>query len=191
MVNRIVLFLWLILFGFVHAHAAIFHGSENHIWEFFNAGYDAVCRANTGYDGSEKLSSAYDVALSRAQTDDERRTEERRTSFALIARLLAAKGAELVDDAAKLPVGRLGNPMKVPGPQNTPTTIGGREFSGHALDQMQGRGFMPSVVENTIQRGTTFSTRVGTTGYFDSVNRVRVITDAASGRVVTVIPGAP
>lgn len=74
--------------------------------------------------------------------------------------------------------------MKVPGPQNTPTAIGGREFSGHALDQMQGRGFMPSVVENTIQRGTTFPTRTGTTGYFDPVNRVRVITDTASGRVV-------
>lgn len=104
----------------------------------------------------------------------------------------AAKGGVgVVDDAARLPVGRLGNPMQVPGPQNIRTTIAGREFSGHALDQMQGRGFMPSVVENTIQRGTTFPTGAGTTGYFDSVNRVRVITDTASGRVVTVIPGAP
>jgi RHS repeat-associated protein len=104
----------------------------------------------------------------------------------------AAKGgAGLVDDAAKLPVGRLGNPVQVPGPQNVPTTISGRQFSGHALDQMQGRGLMPSVVENTIQRGATFPTRAGTTGYFDAVNRVRVITDTASGRVVTVIPGAP
>lgn len=103
----------------------------------------------------------------------------------------AKTGVGLVDDAARLPVGRLGNPMQVPGPQNIRTTISGREFSGHALDQMQGRGFMPSVVENTVQRGTTFPTGSGTTGYFDSVNRVRVITDTASGRVVTVIPGAP
>lgn len=50
---------------------------------------------------------------------------------------------------------------------------------------------MPSVVENTIKHGTIFSTRTGTIGYFDSVNRVRVITDSASGRVVTVILGAP
>lgn len=105
--------------------------------------------------------------------------------------IAANTGVGLVDDAARLPVGRLGNPMQVPSPQNIRTTISGREFAGHALDQMQGRGFMPSVVENTIQRGTSFPTGAGTTGYFDSVNRVRVITDAASGRVVTVIPGAP
>jgi hypothetical protein len=103
----------------------------------------------------------------------------------------AKAGVGLVDDAARLPVGRLGNPMQVPGPQNIRTTISGREFSGHALDQIQGRGFVPSVVENTIQQGTTFPTGAGTTGYFDWVNRVRVITDSASGRVVTVIPGAP
>lgn len=70
-------------------------------------------------------------------------------------------------------------------------TIGGRQFSGHALDQMQGRGFLPSVVENTTQQGTTFPTRSGTTGFCDPVNRVRVITYPATGRVVTVIPGVP
>jgi hypothetical protein len=75
--------------------------------------------------------------------------------------------------------------------RNQATTISGRQFTGHALDQMQNRGFMPSVVENTISQGTTFSTRAGTTGFYDAVNNVRVITDSASGRVVTVIPGAP
>lgn len=75
--------------------------------------------------------------------------------------------------------------------RNSPTTIGGRQYSGHALDQMQNRGLMPSVVENTIRTGTTFPTRAGTTGYFDAANNVRVITDTATGRVVTVIPGAP
>jgi filamentous hemagglutinin len=77
--------------------------------------------------------------------------------------------------------------------RNAEATIGGRSFSGHALDQMQNRGFMPSVVENTIRTETTFPTRAGTgtTGFFDSINNVRVITDTATGRVVTVIPGVP
>ncbi len=75
--------------------------------------------------------------------------------------------------------------------RNEPTTINGHEFSGHALDQMQNRGIMPSVVENTIRSGQTFSTRAGTTGFYDSVNNVRVITNSETGRIVTVIRGAP
>ena len=35
-------------------------------------------------------------------------------------------------------------------PYNTPTVINGRAYSGHALDQMQGRGLVPSIAENTI-----------------------------------------
>lgn len=55
----------------------------------------------------------------------------------------------------RTPVGRSGqqthflNP-NAPQPRNSPTTINGRDFSGHALDRMQERGFTPSVVENTI-----------------------------------------
>ncbi|MCW5746787.1 MAG: DUF4258 domain-containing protein [Alphaproteobacteria bacterium] len=75
--------------------------------------------------------------------------------------------------------------------RNSATTIGGRQYSGHALDQMQNRGIMPSVVENTIRTGTAFPTRAGTTGYYDAVNNIRVITNTATGRVVTTIPGAP
>ncbi|WP_353928955.1 hypothetical protein WJM97_11505 [Okeanomitos corallinicola TIOX110] len=73
---------------------------------------------------------------------------------------------------------------------NTPTTIGGREYSGHALDQIQGRGLTPSVVENTIQSGQQIPGKIpGTTAYYDSINNVTVITDTASGRVVTDAPG--
>ncbi len=91
-------------------------------------------------------------------------------------------------------LGRSGEPLinaAIQPLRNEATTISGRQFTGHALDQMQNRGFMPSVVENTISQGTTFSTRAGTTGFYDAVNNVRVITDSASGRIVTVIPGAP
>jgi hypothetical protein len=75
--------------------------------------------------------------------------------------------------------------------RNQATTIGGRQFSGHALDVMQNRGIVPSVVENTIQTGQPFATRVGTQGFFDAVNNVRVIISDQFGRVVTVIRGAP
>ncbi|WP_139334007.1 DUF4258 domain-containing protein [Acidiphilium rubrum] len=72
-------------------------------------------------------------------------------------------------------------------------TINGREFSGHALDQMQNRGIPPSAVENAIKPGNLFSTNEakGTYGYFDKSNDLRVITNIQSGRVVTVIPGSP
>lgn len=92
-------------------------------------------------------------------------------------------------------VGRLGWEIRYPHYQNatrhTPTTIQNRLYSGHALDQMQNRGFVPSVVENTINKGQVFSTKSGTVGYYDCVNNVRVIINSNNGKVVTVIPGAP
>lgn len=89
------------------------------------------------------------------------------------------------------PVGRSGNPLGSVGP-NQPTTIGGRAYIGHAIDQMQARGISPSVVENTIQHGVPGRPQPvgsGTTSHFDPVNNITVITDTASGRVVTVFPG--
>ncbi|MDR1423274.1 MAG: DUF4258 domain-containing protein [Azoarcus sp.] len=75
--------------------------------------------------------------------------------------------------------------------RNEPTVINDREYSGHALDRMQERGLMPSTIENTIDTGTQFTTRAGTTGFYDAVNNLRVIVNSVTGRVVTVIPGAP
>jgi RHS repeat-associated protein len=71
--------------------------------------------------------------------------------------------------------------------RNASANIGGRTYTGHALDQMQNRGLTPSVIENTISSGAT---RAGNTAaeirYFDSVNNLSVVLDRASGRVVTV-----
>ncbi|RMH78680.1 MAG: hypothetical protein D6681_19880, partial [Calditrichaeota bacterium] len=75
--------------------------------------------------------------------------------------------------------------------RNTATEIGERRFSGHALDQMQNRGIMPSIVDNTIKTGITFPTKPGTIGYFDPVNNIRIITNAENGTVITVIRGVP
>jgi hypothetical protein len=107
---------------------------------------------------------------------------------------LAAKGGMGAGTEATGYLGRSGNELKNAPYQttrNVPEQINGREYSGHALDQMQNRGIMPSVVENTIGTGVRYSTRVGTTGFYDSINNVRVIINSETGRVVTVIKGTP
>jgi hypothetical protein len=106
----------------------------------------------------------------------------------------AGRGAGQIDDAvsASTTVGRRGQQVTFPNPsapvpRNAPGTVGGREFSGHAFDRMQERGFVPSVVENAIQNGTVSAGRAaGTLRHFDPVNDFNVITNAATGGVVTV-----
>lgn len=73
--------------------------------------------------------------------------------------------------------------------RNALDIINGRLFSGHALDQMQNRGIMPSVVENTIKKGKPFPTGAGTIGYYEGENNIRVILDSRSGKIITVIFG--
>jgi hypothetical protein len=73
---------------------------------------------------------------------------------------------------------------------NAPTTIGGRPYSGHAIDRMQQRGIPPSVVENTIQHGHVGpGSTPGTVVHYDPVNNVSVVVDPATRRVVTVSNG--
>jgi hypothetical protein len=50
------------------------------------------------------------------------------------------------------PIGSRRSQMNVP-EVNERGTFDGRNYSGHAFDQMQGRGITPTVVENAIQRG--------------------------------------
>lgn len=73
--------------------------------------------------------------------------------------------------------------------RNPSVKINDYNYSGHALDQMQNRGIVPSIVENTIRNGRIFPTRSGTIGYFDPVNKVRVVADAEAGKIITVIRG--
>ncbi|MGN4105475.1 DUF4258 domain-containing protein, partial [Burkholderia gladioli] len=103
----------------------------------------------------------------------------------------SASTSRATNSEATSPVGVSGSPMTVPRGTNVPATINGVDYSAHAIDQMQGRGIPPSVVQNTIQNGAVYPTGAGTTGYYDPVNNVRVITNSTNGRVVTVIPGAP
>jgi len=84
------------------------------------------------------------------------------------------------------------SPLLVQPGTNLPATINGIDYSGHALDQMQGRGFMPSVVENTLQVGTPFPGNLpGTGGLYDAVNNISVIRNLSTGNIITVRNGAP
>jgi hypothetical protein len=73
--------------------------------------------------------------------------------------------------------------------RNKSAVINGRKYTGHALDRMQDRGFMPSVIENTFVEGQTLpGSFTGTFEYYDAVNKVKVIV-GESGQVITIIPG--
>lgn len=68
--------------------------------------------------------------------------------------------------------------------RNAPTNIAGREYSGHALDRMQDRGIMPSVIEDTIRNGQSSPSRGGTTLFHSAENNISVVVNG-QGSVVT------
>lgn len=74
-------------------------------------------------------------------------------------------------------------------PVNSPATIGSRDFSGHALDRMQQRGYVPSVVEDAIRSGTRTPSYGGASSYYSPSNNLTVIVNDATGKVVTVRGG--
>ena len=73
--------------------------------------------------------------------------------------------------------------------RNESAVINGRKYTGHALDRMQDRGFIPSSIENTLKTGNVSNADfLGGLEYYDPVNRIKVIIDE-SGQIITVIPG--
>ncbi|WP_425402314.1 RHS repeat-associated core domain-containing protein [Inquilinus limosus] len=97
-------------------------------------------------------------------------------------------GAVLSDDKA-YPAsgfkGRRGSAVEVLPGSNKATEIGGRRYTDHALDRMQGRGVPPSAVEEAIQNGVPSPGKDGRTVYTDRKNGVAVVTEP-DGTVVTV-----
>jgi len=89
------------------------------------------------------------------------------------------------------PVGSRHNQMNQPSNvyyqpiRNTPTTINGRPYSGHALDRMQDRGILPSAIDNTLRYGVPSASRGGTTIFYEPINNITVVTNS-NGLVVTV-----
>jgi len=96
----------------------------------------------------------------------------------------ARAGGGLADDAARtVPMGSSRSPMTILGQQNVPTNIGGRQYTGHALDSMQSRGITPSVVEDTLAGGVRTPGHNGAMIF--STNQARVIVNP-NGSIKTV-----
>ncbi len=106
--------------------------------------------------------------------------------IAAVGAKLTGKAARAADDAAeyaaRLPVGSKRRPMNIPD-INAPGEIAGRAYRGHALDQMQGRGIPPSVVEDAIAHSQPIAARGGKSIYYSPTNNVSVVV----GRGNTVI----
>jgi RHS repeat-associated protein len=95
---------------------------------------------------------------------------------------------------ASTPVGSINHPLSVGVPNkppiNKPTTINNTPYSGHAIDEMQCHGIIPSAVENTIQTGIPRpGNKPGTTVYYDPVNNITAVSNNTTGNVITVYPG--
>lgn len=75
----------------------------------------------------------------------------------------------------------------MPDGTNVPATIGGTDYSGHALDRMQAQGIPPTVVQDTISPAYAIGGKYpGTAAYYNPSNDLTVIIDSKSGRVITV-----
>jgi RHS repeat-associated protein len=91
------------------------------------------------------------------------------------------------DKPASTPVGRRGSPLDVEPGTNDPANIDGRDYTGHALDRMQGRGVTPTPVEDTIQNGSSAPGNTPGTTVYTGPNGLTVVT-GSGGQVITVIP---
>ena len=70
---------------------------------------------------------------------------------------------------------------------NSSAEIGTRRYSGHALDRMQGRGFVPPAVQDAIKNPTkTYLGNTPNTKVYENIN-INVIINQ-NGDVITVIP---
>ncbi len=100
-------------------------------------------------------------------------------------------GAPIAEPAATGVLGSRRAPLSnatYPPLRHPDTIVGDRIYSGHALDQMQNRGLMPSLIEHTLKTGVRSADPIpGRLRFFDPVNKITVITE--ENRIVTVIPG--
>jgi hypothetical protein len=109
--------------------------------------------------------------------------EARGTSTTSPRSFIATEAAD-----ANVAMGRKGSEMLVESGTNVPGVVNGRAYSAHAFDQMQGRGIMPSVVDDTIATGVPAASRGATTVYYGAGNNISVVVNA-EGKVVTVSYG--
>ncbi|WP_156484163.1 DUF4258 domain-containing protein, partial [Janthinobacterium agaricidamnosum] len=90
------------------------------------------------------------------------------------------------DKHPSTPTGQRGSPLDVKDGMNKPTNIGDRDYSGHAVDRMQGRGVPPSVVEDAVRNGKAEPGNSPGTTVHTGESGVRVVTNQ-DGKVIAVI----
>jgi RHS repeat-associated protein len=135
----------------------------------------------TRYPGTGVVGSEFEGAFEGALQDEMQAAVDN-----LLNNLAKAKPkAPCPDKSPSTPVGRRGQPANVAGRPNTPGTVNGLDYSGHAFDQMQARGITPSVVQDAIANGTAAAGDNGATVYTTSQAQVVV---SSTGKVITVIP---
>lgn len=167
---------WLLAAGGVYnSNIEGFHNTAQQLGGDAPAGYDQIMNDQTKGSIIAAASIATAFGLGR---------------FGSASEINELTKVSMADAGSYFPTGRSGYPMNVLG-NNAPTVIGDYSYSAHAIDRMQGRGVPPSAIENTIKSGELFPTKAGTTGYYDSINNLRVIVNSNTGNVVTVIPGGP
>jgi hypothetical protein len=105
--------------------------------------------------------------------------------FGVAGRPIGSSTKIIREPSITSPVGRLGNELIIKPGTNKPAIINGRQYSGHALDRMQGRGITPSIVEDAILHGTISVGREGSKIY--SSPNAKVIINP-NGSIKTVIP---
>ncbi|MCH9628165.1 MAG: hypothetical protein S4CHLAM2_18200 [Chlamydiales bacterium] len=87
----------------------------------------------------------------------------------------------------RTPVGHSGKHLNILDGTHQPNAVRNLKYSGHAFDRMQSQGINPTVVENALNSGMRIPGKVpGTIVYHDKVNKLTVVTDSVSGRVITV-----
>jgi RHS repeat-associated protein len=115
-------------------------------------------------------------------------------NYANLLMLMGEGGGEMPEDVdPSTPVGRRGDEMKNLPAKNKPTTINGVEFTGHALDQMQARGVIsPTAVIDVVEYGMkTPGNSPGEVVHQSLDGSLKVITNTAGTKVITVIPQSP
>lgn len=100
-----------------------------------------------------------------------------------------APSSQIAEGYAESPMGSSGwqfNNASFQLTRNSSTIINGRPYAGHALDQMQNRGFTPSIIQNVIKNGSLkLGKRPNTLAHYDAINDITVITNSQNGRVIT------
>ena len=88
---------------------------------------------------------------------------------------------------ASTAAGSLRTPLKSPAgvpPINSPGEFNGVPYSGHSLDQMMNRGIPLSAADQAVKDGLPTPSRryLGTTNYYDQINKITIMRDDKTGR---------